>query len=371
LLYTGFKRTMSVSGAGTYIIKYDEQRFRNELKCVTKTKKTKDGETYNLVTHKRNGHRSGYAYLGKHIHRDMFMKIAIQELKIAIQELMKKSENIVIPYDIVNYIMSFISYPSDEEVRSYNMEIYINVFMKNSIYESAIFNEKGYMVCVAPSKSMYSSVFCHRFKHDFKNIVFFEMVEGDKINAFYHNGKWRLATKYVIDDESYNIIKNFRDACENLNVDMERDLDKRLCYSFIYQVPYISYVNSFLYTYEIYIVAVQEIDNDENTLINLDLREFEHVSPYYRGKYKKNLNIMIPNQLFVNFEDLELIVKEWGPGDGLPSEIWEDDPNEGRYLQHNRGEKGIVMCHMPTGIYSNVYNRNYLHYLIGDKLNNV
>ena len=335
--------TMSAS----YIVQYDEKLFQNEFNCATKTKKTKDGETFHLVTHKRRGNRSGYARLGQYINRDMFMDIAIQEL-------MKRED---IPHDITNYIMSFISYPSDDEVQSYNMKLYMNAFFNNSIYNSAIFNEKGYMVCVAPCKPMYSGAFCRQFQHDFENIDFFEMVEGHKINAFYHNGKWRLATKYVIDDESNNnAIANFKDACKALNVDLERDLDKQFCYSFIFQ------------TRHLYMVAIHEIDNEDNTLILRNLRDFEHGNPYHQEKYKKNINILFPTQLNVNFDDLELIVKEWGPGDGLPDEIWENDPYEGRYLQHHSGEKGIIMLHKPSGIYTEVYNRNYLHYVIGDKL---
>jgi hypothetical protein len=115
-------------------------------------------------------------------------------------------------------------------------------------------------------------------------------------------------------------------------------------------------------------VAIHEIDNEDNTLILRNLRDFEHGNPYHQEKYKKNINILFPTQLNVNFDDLELIVKEWGPGDGLPDEILENDPYEGRYLQHHSGEKGIIMLHKPSGIYTEVYNRNYLHYVIGDKL---
>ena len=97
---------------------YDETRFRNEFKCDTRTKKTANGDTYHLVTHHSNSVKSGYAKRGEYITKDMFMDIAMGEL-----ERLGKDKKL--PKDIVNYIASFISYPSIAELNKYNMALYL------------------------------------------------------------------------------------------------------------------------------------------------------------------------------------------------------------------------------------------------------
>ena len=357
---------------------YDETRFRNEFKCDTRTKKTANGDTYHLVTHHSNSVKSGYAKRGQYITKDMFMDIAMQEL-----ERLGKDKKL--PKDIVNYIASFISYPSIAELNKYNMELYLRTYIGNSIYKSAIFNEKKQLVCVAPPKPMYSDIFCEIFQEDvkynideidkiydtekiYKDFEFYEMEDGIKINAFYDNGKWHLSTIHVIDDYNNHDIATFINCSRELHFDLERDLDKKLCYSFVCR-----YADVYDYSYPdgmpiITITGIYRIYNEKNEINWLDIRHFEATSDYHEGQYKPNLRIGIQKQINVNFNILKLIVSEWAPGKYLPSDIWQNDIHEGRYLQHHSGDKGIIIFHKASGIYTEVMNRNYLHYVIGNKM---
>ena len=376
---------------------YDESRFRNEFKCNTRTKRTANGDTYHLVTHHNNSVKSGYAKQGQYVTKDMFMDIAMQELERLGKGLGKdkngKDKKLpTLPKDIVNYIASFISYPSIAEVKQINNALYLRTYFGNSIYKSAIFNEKKQLVCVAPPKPMHSGIFCERFQgdvkynyeHDFndgndiyntrkiyKEFDFYEIEDGMKINAFYDNEKWHLSTVHVIDDYNNRDIAAFIECSELLHFDLERDLDKKLCYSFICRY---SSVCDYCYPDGIPIIiitGIYKIDHTYNKINWLDLYDFERTDGYHEGKYgkyKKNLRIRIQKPTSVNFNVLKLIVSEWGLGDGLPLEIWENDIYEGRYLQHHTGEKGIIIFHKASGIYTEVMNRNYLHNIIGDKL---
>jgi hypothetical protein len=246
----------------------------------------------------------------------------------------------------------------------------MTAFYKNSIYNSALFNEKGNMVCISQPKPMFSSLFCEQFQHDVENIAFYEMIEGTMINAFYHNGQWRLSTKYYIEgssEEMHQDIVLFKETCGKLGVNLNNCLETDMCYSFVFRHPGIVHVNRYVneYKYAIYIVALHKIDNVNNKVIQCDLKDITvYKYTYTYCCYKKNRTILIPEEINVNFNDLELIVKEWGVGNGLPREIWDDDMYEGKYFMHGSMQKGIVMYHKPTGIRTEVLNRNYLHYLV-------
>jgi hypothetical protein len=369
---------------------YDETRFRNDFKCNTRTIRTTNGDTYHLVTHHSNSVKSGYAKLGQYVTKDMYMDIAMQEL-----ERLGKDKKL--PKDIVNYIASFISYPSIAEVNNINTALYLRTYFGNSIYKSAIFNEKKQLVCVAPPKPMYSDIFCECFQGDvkynieeidkiydtkkiYKDFEFYEMEDGIKINAFYDNGKWHLSTIHVIDDYNNHDIATFIKCSNELSFDFERELDKKLCYSFVCR-----YADVYDHCFPdgmpiITITGIYRIYNEKNEINWLDISHFETTSDYntryyndkvyynHKGYHKLNPRIGIQKQISVNFNVLKLIVSEWAPGKHLPSEIWENDIHEGRYLQHHSGDKGIIIFHKASGIYTEVMNRNYLHYIIGDKL---
>jgi len=367
----------------THFDSYDESRFRNEFKCDTRIKKTANGDTYHLVTHHSNSVKSGYAKQGQYVTKDMYMDIAMQEL-----ESIGKDKKL--PRDIVNYIASFISYPSIAEVNKINTELYLRTYISNSIYKSAIFNESKQLVCIAPAKPMNSDIFCDEFQGDvkynideiydtekiYKDFDFHPILKGGiKINAFYDNGKWYLSTVHAIhaiDECDLNMYKKNKDIAtfigcsRELNVDWEHDFEKDLCYSFVCQTNGDPYEN--LPT--IIITGIYKIDNTKNIISSLSLSNFERTTMYQEGRYKPNPFIYIQTQsMGVNFNILKLIVSEWAPGKHLPSEVWENDMNEGRFLQHHAGEKGIIIVHKKTGIHTEVLNRNYLHYVIPDKLN--
>ena len=202
--------------------------------------------------------------------------------------------------------------------------------------------------------------FCHRFQREFKHIAFYEIVEGTSIYAFFQDGDWRLSCD---DDKSLsNVVASFKDTCEALNVDLERDLDKNFTYSFVFQTPYYKYVNSFLNSYEIYIDAIYRY-SENDTLIPCNLEDFTaYKFTYDVACYQKNRRILFPQKLIPNFDNLYLIVKEWGLGDGLPMDILDNDDYDRHKFIHKRSEKGIAMVHIPSGTTSIVLNRHFLKY---------
>lgn len=204
--------------------------------------------------------------------------------------------------------------------------------------------------------------FCHKFQREFKDIAFYEIVEGTSIYAFHQDGEWRLSCH---DDKSLsNDVASFKDTCEALNVDLDRDLDKNCTYSFVFQTPYNEYVNSSLNSYEIYIDAIYRYENDDSenaALIPCNLEDFTaYKYTYDVACYQKNRRILFPRKLIVNFNNLYLIVKEWGVGECLPMDILDNDDYDRHAFIHKRSEKGIAMVHIPSGTKCEVLNRHFL-----------
>jgi hypothetical protein len=206
--------------------------------------------------------------------------------------------------------------------------------------------------------------FCNKFQREFElkanNVAFYEIVEGTSIYVFFQDGEWRLSCD---DDKSLsNDVASFKDACDALNVDLDRDLDQNFTYSFVFRTPDNEYVDSSLNSYEIYIVGVYSVNKNNDVPFNLS-----DVTAYKcRGEqpcYKNNRTILIPHKVKVQLDKLSLIVKEWGVGDGLPNIILNDDDYDRRAFIHDCSEKGITMVHVPTGTTSHVLNRYYLNYI--------
>jgi hypothetical protein len=207
--------------------------------------------------------------------------------------------------------------------------------------------------------------FCRKFQREFKDLAFYEIVEGTSIYAFFQDGEWRLSCD---DDKSLsNDVASFKDTCDALNVDLDRDLDKNFTYSFVFQTPYNKYVNSYLNSYEMYIDAIyrySENDPENDSLIPCNLEDFTaYKYTYDVACYQKNRRILFPQKLIPNFDNLYLIVKEWGVGNGLPFEILDNDDYDRHAFIHKRSEKGIAMVHIPSGTKCEVLNRHYVKYI--------
>lgn len=234
---------------------------------------------------------------------------------------------------------------------------------------SAAITESGMVIhrYLVEPRPIHHVDFCNKFQRELKanNVAFYEIVEGTSIYAFFQNGEWRLSCD---DDKSLSHhVASFKDACNALNVDLDRDLDKNLTYSFVFQTPYNKYVNSYLNSYEMYIDAIYRYsknDAENDHLILCNLEEFtDYKYTYDVACYKKNRRILFPQKLIVNFDDLYLIVKEWGVGNGLPFEILDNDDYDRHAFIHKRSEKGIAMVHIPSGTTSHVLNRHYVKYI--------
>ena len=205
--------------------------------------------------------------------------------------------------------------------------------------------------------------FCESFQEDIANIEFYEMIEGTRIHVYYEDDCWCHNSDEIT-------MRGFKDACDALHIDLEHDLDNQFSYSFVFQTPYHKYVNSFLHSYEIYLVALyRTIDNN---VVSCNLRD---VTAYKcrdeQPCYKNNTSILIPDYAAVNFNDLQLIVKEWGVGNGLPIDILDNDDYDRHAFIHDRKEKGIEMCHIPSGTTCQVLNRHYLKFISKQNQKNI
>ena len=205
--------------------------------------------------------------------------------------------------------------------------------------------------------------FCESFQEDFANVAFYEIIEGTRIHVYYEDGCW-------CHDSDDLTMRGFKDACDALHIDLDHDLDKQFSYSFVFQLPYQNYVNTLFNTYEIYIVGVYSVNNNNVVSCNLkDVTTYKSLGE--QPCYKNNRTILIPHELKVNFKDLYLIVKEWDVGDGLPIEILDNDDYDRHAFIHDRKEKGIEMCHIPSGTTCQVLNRHYLKFISKQNQKNI
>jgi hypothetical protein len=329
-----------------------------------------NGEKYNMVTHER-GPKGGFSTFGIYVTKESLKKESTGSINMIVKHIEPKI-NQHINNDVINIISEFMGY-TDDDIKNINSHIYMSLYNATSIYRSAIFDEKFNMVGIAPQKSMYVDQFIETFNDEFKeqynrnamtggDIIFYEMIEGTMINAFYHNGRWNLSTKYHLDGSSKTqnkYIDAFKKTCKKCDVDLD-SLDTSLCYSIVFQNPKIVYANNC--QHNIFLVALYKIDNSNHTVLRYDLskvtKKVKFSFSITEYCYDRNPKISIPERIFANFDDLDLIKKEWGV-EGLPREVLENDPYEGRYLMHHRYIKGIVMYHRPSGISTKVINRHW------------
>ena len=215
-------------------------------------KKTVNGEKYNMVTHER-GPKGGFSAFGIYVTRESLKKKATGSINMIVKHIEPKIKQ-HINKDVINIISEFMGY-TDDDIKNINSDIYMSLYNATSIYRSALFDEDFNMVGIAPPKSMYVDQFIEMFNDEFNeqfhsnamtvranisqqkkaDIVFYEMIEGTMINAFYHNGRWNLSTKYHLDGTSKTqnkYIDAFKKTCERRDVNLD-SLDTSLCYSFV------------------------------------------------------------------------------------------------------------------------------------------
>ena len=355
--------TAAAAAAAYATIGFDLDVIR-ERDNVNVRKKTVNGEKYNMVTLER-GPKGGFSTFGIYVTRESLNKKSTGSINMMVKYIEPKIKQHV-NKDVINIISEFMGY-TDDDIKNINSRIYMSLYNATSIYRSTIFDEEFNMVGIAPPKSMYIDQFIEMFKDEFKeqhnmtgDIVFYEMIEGTMINAFYHNGRWNLSTKYHLDGSSKTqnkYIDAFKETCDLMNVDLD-SLDTSLCYSFVFQNPKIVCINEYQH-HDIYLVALYKIDNSNHTVLRYDLskvtKKVNVAFTITEYRYDQSPTIRIPERIFANFDDLDLIKKEWG----LPREVLENDPYEGRHLMHNKWVKGIVMYHRPSGISTKVINRHW------------
>ena len=121
------------------------------------------------------------------------------------------------------------------------------------------------IICFSPPKSSKCEEFMEKFSPIECSQEYF--VEGTMINCFYHNDKWKVATRWDVGakghfyaDGNKSFSDMFQEALVGVNLQLN-DLNKELCYSFVLQHPENRIVVPFIVPY-IILVAVYKCDDN-------------------------------------------------------------------------------------------------------------
>jgi hypothetical protein len=200
---------------------------------------------------------------------------------------------------------------SNYRIIKYNKQYLSNDLIKSSgLFRSVIVDDNNKIVAFSPPKSM--SPVSFQDIYDTANCVAEEFIEGTMINMFYHNGEWEIATKSSVggktyyfkqennkDEESHDKItfrQMFLECCNAIDFDFDTCLNKKYCYSFVFQHPKNRIVSQ-IKTHKIYLIKVYTIYNYE--IIDEDKRE-------HYNKYLMNSHIELPNQFkFSSYEEIK------------------------------------------------------------------
>ena len=132
----------------------------------------------------------------------------------------------------------------------------------------------------APTKSQNLNDFMNSYK--FEDCVIEEFIEGTMINCFYHNGKWKLATRSKIhanckfnQSASKTFSEMFHEAMSLCNLCFN-DLHKNYMYTFVLQHPENRIVVEFLKP-NIALVEVKEYEGSIMKIKDIHSHEFDYL----------------------------------------------------------------------------------------------
>lgn len=165
---------------------------------------------------------------------------------------------------------------NDYSIIKYNKELLsIDLIETYGLLRSVILSRNN-IVSFSPPKSIYADTFINRYPLKNNFIIAEEFVEGTMINLFYDTNynSWKIATKNTVGGQVsfYQWSKTFKqmfdEACINCELDIQ-SLDIKFCYSFVLQHPENRIVVP-IKTPQLYLVAVYEIKQSENTLLVIE-----------------------------------------------------------------------------------------------------
>ena len=207
--------------------------------------------------------------------------------------------------------------PKKYNGESYNVISYDKKNLKKDEYDSygkfrsIIFDKHSNIVSFSPSKSIDYDTFTG--SNTIENVVIEEFIEGTMINVYWDSivNEWVTSTKSTIGANSMffknhsnpiTFKKLFEETCNEVKLDIN-DLDKQICYSFVFQNPKNKIVNQItdhkIYLIEAYILenttcVIKRCNNLENILSNLP----------------DETKVCIPNKLdFINKDGIDM--KSW------------------------------------------------------------
>lgn len=210
-------------------------------------------------------------------------------------------------------VHNFSKENEDKYLVSYNKDkIKINDENFNTIglHRSIIFLNNN-LVCFSPPKSLSYDCFCTKYPILGENIVVEEFIEGTMINVYYNNisKNWEIATKNNIGatnifykDSTYTFGDLFYDTCKHIGFNLEDELNKKFCYSFVMKHPYNQMIEIVKHP-SLYLIEVYEIKRLSETNIQIRIKDKNEIF----DQLSLNLNINTPFKFnFKNYTQFNL-----------------------------------------------------------------
>jgi hypothetical protein len=210
-------------------------------------------------------------------------------------------------------VHNFSKENEDKYLVSYNKnKIKINDENFNTIglHRSIIFLNNN-LVCFSPPKSLSYDCFCTKYPILGENIVVEEFIEGTMINVYYNNisKNWEIATKNNIGatnifykDSTYTFGDLFYDTCKHIGFNLEDELNKKYCYSFVMKHPYNQMIEIVTHP-SLYLIEVYEIKRLSETNIQICIKDKNEIF----DQLSLNLNINTPFKFnFKNYTQFNL-----------------------------------------------------------------
>jgi len=216
--------------------------------------------------------------------------------------------------------------------------------VKSSGLFRSVICKNGKILVFSPPKAMASERFTELYRAG--DCKAEEFIEGTMINLFFDttNGsdsEWEIATKSSVGakmgffstgeatrDKTFR--QMFLESCNDANLDFDQ-LDKELCYTFVFQHPGNRIVAPFTQT-GLYIVACHAIDSDSYKITETSLDDV-------KGLFQ-NTSVRLPTEYdFETYDDLR--------------DTWASSNTDYKHV-------GVVLRHKDSGVRTKFRNPNYV-----------
>ena len=183
--------------------------------------------------------------------------------------------------NIVNKYSKFLSVKNykNKKLFNYNKEIIIsqgyNIYSGIGICRSIITNNENKILMISPSKSIKYDIFIKDYPNIY-DLVVEQFIEGTMMNVFWdpQYESWEFSTKTNIggnttffNEKTFRVL--FEEVAEYAKLDLTQ-LDKNVCYSFVFQHPENRIVSKFNQI-NLFLIEAYKITNDAIEV--LDTRE--------------------------------------------------------------------------------------------------